>query len=150
MPLTGLLLLYEWTFFIFTLLYGWYLDAIFTWGKTSQRSSITASGPLQYDSVKGIAYDYHILFILTIMLLLNTMNLLYSNLYETDVFELQWNTFLFSFHHPGNRHLTSWDDQTVLYSVGMASLAILAPGLPLLFGVTALFSRYVIIYIEVN
>ena len=86
MPLTGLLLLYEWTFFIFTLLYGWYLDAIFTWGKTSQGSSITASGPLQYDSVKGILYDYHILFILTVMLLRNTMNLMYSNLYETDVF----------------------------------------------------------------
>lgn len=52
MPSTGLFLLYEWTFFIFALLYGWYLEAMCMWGR-SLGSSITASASLHYDFGKG-------------------------------------------------------------------------------------------------
>lgn len=34
MPWTGLLLMYEWTFTIFFLLFGGYLHLIYQWGKT--------------------------------------------------------------------------------------------------------------------
>lgn len=57
MPWTGLLLVYEWTFTIFFILFGSYLHVIHQWGKhvanrTSSVSSNTAS--YDYDSGKGI------------------------------------------------------------------------------------------------
>lgn len=94
MPLTGLLLLYEWTFFLFGLMFGRYLGAMAAWGRMSSAASVSASASLQYDSAKG--------------------NLKQQN---------------------------SWDCETILYGLGMACLAVLAPCLPFFFGVTALFSR---------
>lgn len=94
MPRTGLLLLYEWTFFLFFLMYGRYLEAISAWGRMSSGAANAAGAPFQYDSAKG-----------------------------------NW------------KQPTCWDGETILYGAGMASLAILAPCLPFMFGVTALFSR---------
>lgn len=53
MPLTGLLLLYEWTFFGFALLYGWFLEAMCMWGR-SFGSSTATSASSHTDSGKGL------------------------------------------------------------------------------------------------
>ncbi|KAI3458736.1 hypothetical protein Pfo_015399 [Paulownia fortunei] len=56
MPWTGLLLVYEWTFTIFFLLFGSYLHAIHQWGKhVAHQSASFSSRPesLDYDSGKG-------------------------------------------------------------------------------------------------
>ncbi|MCO5561676.1 hypothetical protein L7F22_015297 [Adiantum nelumboides] len=52
MPSTGLFLVYEWAFFLFALLYGWFLEAMSMWGR-SLGSSITGTVALHYDSGKG-------------------------------------------------------------------------------------------------
>ncbi|CAK9154859.1 unnamed protein product, partial [Ilex paraguariensis] len=97
MPWTGMLLMYEWTFTIFFLLFGCYLHLIYKWGKlvgNQVGSSSSRPGTLDYDSGKG-----------------------------------------------HQRHL-SCDVATWYYGVGMAFLAIAAPSLPCVFGITALFLRY--------
>ncbi|XP_024025163.1 inositol phosphorylceramide glucuronosyltransferase 1 [Morus notabilis] len=56
MPWTGLLLMYEWTFTIFSLLFGGYLHLIYQWGKATvvQSGSLPShSESLDYDSGKG-------------------------------------------------------------------------------------------------
>ncbi|CAK7341203.1 unnamed protein product [Dovyalis caffra] len=56
MPWTGLLLMYEWTFTIFFLLFGGFLHLIYLWGKrtASQAASLSShSENLDYDSGKG-------------------------------------------------------------------------------------------------
>ncbi|PON45970.1 Glycosyl transferase [Parasponia andersonii] len=56
MPWTGLLLLYEWTFTIFFLLFGGYIHLIYQWGlaTTVQAGSLSShSGSLDDDSGKG-------------------------------------------------------------------------------------------------
>ncbi|KAI5073588.1 hypothetical protein GOP47_0011601 [Adiantum capillus-veneris] len=63
-PLTGLFLVYEWTFFLFALLYGWFLEAMSMWGR-SLGSSMTGTLVLHYDSGKGnskhaSSFDGHI------------------------------------------------------------------------------------------
>ena len=57
MPWTGLLLMYEWTFTIFFLLFGGYLHLIYKWGSTTalQAGSPTShSDSLYDDSGKGL------------------------------------------------------------------------------------------------
>lgn len=57
MPWTGLLLMYEWTFTIFFLLFGGFLHLIYLWGKrmATQASSLSPhSESLAYDSRKGL------------------------------------------------------------------------------------------------
>ncbi|KAJ1385110.1 Nucleotide-diphospho-sugar transferase [Sesbania bispinosa] len=93
MPWTGLLLMYEWTFTIFFILFGGYLHLIYQWGKFVA-SRAAAPGSLDYDSGK---------------------------------------------RH--QRQMSSCDAATWYYGLGMALLAIAAPSLPCLFGVTALFLR---------
>ncbi|CAK9177243.1 unnamed protein product [Ilex paraguariensis] len=97
MPWTGMLLMYEWTFTIFFLLFGCYLHFIYKWGKVVANqvgSSSSRAGTLDYDSGKG-----------------------------------------------HQRHL-SCDIATWFYGVGMVFLAVAAPSLPCVFGITALFLRY--------
>ncbi|PIN10402.1 Glucuronosyltransferase [Handroanthus impetiginosus] len=55
MPWTGLLLVYEWTFTIFFILFGSYLHIIHLWGKRVADTSSFSSRPesLDYDSGKG-------------------------------------------------------------------------------------------------
>lgn len=56
MPWTGLLLMYEWTFAIFSVLFGGYLHIIYKWGKASAvRMGAFSSHPdaVDYDSGKG-------------------------------------------------------------------------------------------------
>ncbi|GMH13217.1 hypothetical protein Nepgr_015058 [Nepenthes gracilis] len=56
MPWTGLLLMYEWTFTIFFLLFGGYLLVIYQWGRRrAAQSEISSSDPesSDYDSGKG-------------------------------------------------------------------------------------------------
>lgn len=50
-PWTGLLLMYEWTFTIFFLLFGGYLHLIYKWGKMVATQG--ASSRPDYDSEKG-------------------------------------------------------------------------------------------------
>lgn len=59
MPWTGLLLVYEWTFAIFFLLFGGYLYMLHQWGKyVAHQSSSFLSHPesTDYDSEKGMFY----------------------------------------------------------------------------------------------
>ncbi|KAG5044408.1 hypothetical protein JHK87_008323 [Glycine soja] len=96
MPWTGLLLMYEWTFTIFFILFGGYIHLIYQWGKivgSRVASSLSQPGS-DYDSEK--------------------------------------------FHQ---RQISSCDSATWYYGLGMALLAIAAPSLPCLFGITALFLR---------
>ncbi|KAI3735523.1 hypothetical protein L6452_15024 [Arctium lappa] len=53
-PWTGLLLMYEWTFTVFFLLFGGYLHLIYKWGKmVANQGGSSRSGSLDYDSEKG-------------------------------------------------------------------------------------------------
>ncbi|KAL4305745.1 hypothetical protein HN51_039731 [Arachis hypogaea] len=97
MPWTGLLLMYEWTFTIFFILFGGYLHLIYQWGKivaSKAVSSLSQPGSSDYDSGK---------------------------------------------RH--QRQASSCDATTWFYGLGMAFLAIAAPSLPFVFGITALFVR---------
>ncbi|CAJ2631459.1 unnamed protein product [Trifolium pratense] len=96
MPWTGLLLMYEWTFTVFIILFGGYLHLIYRWGKyvASRAASSSLPESLDYDSGK---------------------------------------------RH--QRQISSCDVATWYYGLGMALLAIGAPSLPCLFGITALFLR---------
>ncbi|XP_073016287.1 LOW QUALITY PROTEIN: inositol phosphorylceramide glucuronosyltransferase 1-like [Primulina eburnea] len=97
MPWTGLLLVYEWTFTIFFILFGSYLLVIHQWGKHvgNQASSFSSSpASYDYDSGKG-----HL------------------------------------------RQMSSCDASAWYYGLGLASLALAAPLLPCLLGITALFLR---------
>ncbi|KAK1260842.1 putative glucuronosyltransferase PGSIP6 [Acorus gramineus] len=56
MPWTGLLLVYEWTFTLFFIIFGSYLHLIYQWGKTTENQSIALSSSTEssdYDSGKG-------------------------------------------------------------------------------------------------
>ncbi|KAJ9180000.1 hypothetical protein P3X46_008309 [Hevea brasiliensis] len=96
MPWTGLLLMYEWTFTIFFLLFGGFLHLTYLWGKMTATQVSVASHPeaLDDDSGKG-----HL------------------------------------------RQVSSCDFAIWYYGLGMAFLAIAAPALPCIFGITALFMR---------
>ncbi|ONI05028.1 hypothetical protein PRUPE_6G352300 [Prunus persica] len=97
MPWTGLLMMYEWTFTIFFILFGGYLHLIYQWGKgTAVQAGALSSVPesVDYDSGKG-----------------------------------------------HQRQESLCDSATLCYGLGMAFLAIAAPSLPCLFGITALFLR---------
>ncbi|KAM2895614.1 hypothetical protein FF1_010699 [Malus domestica] len=97
MPWTGLLLMYEWTFTIFFVLFGGYLHLIYQWGKTTAvqaETSPSAPESVDYDSGKG-----------------------------------------------HQRQASLCDNATLYYGLGMAFLAVAAPSLPCLFGITALFLR---------
>ncbi|XP_059665764.1 inositol phosphorylceramide glucuronosyltransferase 1 [Cornus florida] len=88
MPWTGLLLMYEWTFTIFFLLFGGYLHLIYKWGKRSTNQAGS-----------------------------------------------------FSSRHEGQQRQMACDFSTWNYWLGMAFLAVVAPSLPCVFGITALFPR---------
>ncbi|XP_061340437.1 inositol phosphorylceramide glucuronosyltransferase 1-like isoform X1 [Gastrolobium bilobum] len=97
MPWTGLLLIYEWTFTIFFLLFGGYLHLIYQWGKiVASRAASSLSRPESSDYDSGKRHQ---------------------------------------------RQMSSCDVATWYYGLGMALLAIGAPSLPCLFGITALFPR---------
>ncbi|XP_022144543.1 inositol phosphorylceramide glucuronosyltransferase 1 [Momordica charantia] len=95
MPWTGLLLMYEWIFTIFILLFGGYIHFIYKWGKSmaTQAGSFTDSESFDYS-----AKDH------------------------------QWQA-------------SSCDVTTWFYGLGMAFLAVVAPTLPCILGITALFLR---------
>lgn len=97
LPWTGLLMMYEWTFFTFFVLFGGYLSLIYQWGRSrSAHPGIYASDAEAQDLDNG--KGHHLQFSL-------------AN-------EVVW-----------------------LYGLGMAFLAILAPSLPYMFGISALFLR---------
>ncbi|KAF2306971.1 hypothetical protein GH714_022913 [Hevea brasiliensis] len=95
-PWTGLLLMYEWTFTIFFLLFGGFLRLTYIWGKMTAAQVSLPSLPesLDCDSGKG-----HL------------------------------------------RQGSSCDVAAWYYGLGMAFLAVAAPALPCIFGITALFLR---------
>ncbi|XP_057424029.1 inositol phosphorylceramide glucuronosyltransferase 1-like [Lotus japonicus] len=96
-PWTGLLLMYEWTFTIFFILFGGYLSLIYHWGKImASRASSSLSQPGSSDDDAGKGHQ---------------------------------------------RQISSCDAAAWFYGLGMAFLAIVAPSLPCLFGITALFLR---------
>ncbi|KAK7376282.1 hypothetical protein VNO78_34746 [Psophocarpus tetragonolobus] len=97
-PWTGLLLMYEWTFMIFFILFGGYLNLIYHWGKimASQTPSSLSHPGSSDDDDSGKGHQ---------------------------------------------RQVSSCDAATWFYGLGMAFLAIAAPSLPFLFGITALFLR---------
>ncbi|XAR53579.1 Glucuronosyltransferase [Bertholletia excelsa] len=53
MPWTGLLLMYEWTFTIFFILFGCYLHLIYMWGKSQGGSFTSRPNSSDYESGKG-------------------------------------------------------------------------------------------------
>ncbi|MED6225239.1 Inositol phosphorylceramide glucuronosyltransferase 1 [Stylosanthes scabra] len=96
-PWTGLLLVYEWTFTMFIILFGGYLHLIYNWGKTmASQSASSSSHPGASDDDSGKGHQ---------------------------------------------RQMSSCDIATWFYGLGMTFLAIAAPSLTFLFGVTALFLR---------
>lgn len=97
MPWTGLLLMYEWTFTLFFLLFGSYLHIVYQWGR------VAANQPGQFPA-HPVSLDYE----------------------------------------PGKGHQrqqSCCDNAAWYYGLGMAFLAIAAPALPGVFGVTSLFLR---------
>uniref|UniRef100_A0A5B7B0J2 Putative inositol phosphorylceramide glucuronosyltransferase 1 n=1 Tax=Davidia involucrata TaxID=16924 RepID=A0A5B7B0J2_DAVIN len=96
MPWTGLLLIYEWTFTIFFLLFGSYLHFIYQWGKMTANQAGSFSRPEAFDYDSGRGHQ---------------------------------------------RRVSSCDVATWYYGLGMAFLAVAAPSLPCVFGITALFMR---------
>ncbi|XP_058089130.1 inositol phosphorylceramide glucuronosyltransferase 1-like, partial [Magnolia sinica] len=97
MPWTGLLLMYEWTFTSFFIIFGSYLHLVYEWGKATATPGGTFSPQGQssdYDSGKG-----------------------------------------------HQRQVSNCDTATWFYGIGMAVLAVAAPSLPCLLGITALFAR---------
>ncbi|XVF57062.1 hypothetical protein PTKIN_Ptkin06aG0173300 [Pterospermum kingtungense] len=96
-PWTGLLLMYEWTFTIFFLLFGAFLHLIYQWG--SRTATQMGSFPSHTDSFDSDSRKGH------------------------------------------QRPASSCDVVPWYYGLGMAFLAIAAPALPCIFGVTALFLR---------
>ncbi|XP_057550157.1 inositol phosphorylceramide glucuronosyltransferase 1 [Amaranthus tricolor] len=97
LPWTGLVLMYEWTFTLFFLLFGGYLRLVYQWGKIkATQAALYSSDPesLDYDYRKG-----------------------------------------------HQRQVSSYDAAVLYYGLGMAFLAIIAPLLPYLLGITALFVR---------
>ncbi|XP_027366507.1 inositol phosphorylceramide glucuronosyltransferase 1-like isoform X1 [Abrus precatorius] len=96
-PWTGLLLMYEWTFTIFFILFGGYIKLIYHWGKSmASQTTSSLSHPESSDEESGKLHQ---------------------------------------------RQMSSCDVATWFYGLGMAFLAIAAPSLPFLFGITALFLR---------
>lgn len=56
-PWTGLLLMYEWIFTIFFLLFGFYLHIIYKWGKmVANQTGNPRPGASDYDSEKGFVF----------------------------------------------------------------------------------------------
>ncbi|KZV22581.1 inositol phosphorylceramide glucuronosyltransferase 1 [Dorcoceras hygrometricum] len=103
MPWTGLLLVYEWTFTIFFILFGSYLHFIHRWGRhVANQSSSYLSNSASVDDDSG------------------------------KVFGLFFRS---------SRKMSSCDASAWYYGLGMASLALAAPLLPCLLGITALFLR---------
>ncbi|CAA6662470.1 unnamed protein product [Spirodela intermedia] len=98
MPWTGLLLMYEWTFAGFFMLFGTFLRLMYRWGRAMGTQLGAASSHSDaseaYDSGKG-----------------------------------------------HQRHSSHCDVGVCFYGLGMALLAIIAPSLPCIFGITALFPR---------
>ncbi|XP_022719025.1 inositol phosphorylceramide glucuronosyltransferase 1-like isoform X1 [Durio zibethinus] len=100
MPWTGLLLMYEWTFTVFFLLFGAFLHLIYQWGRRTATQAGSVSSRM--DSMDS---------------------------FNTD-------------SRKGHQRLaSSCDIVTWYYGLGMAFLAIAAPALPCIFGITALFLR---------
>ncbi|KAJ4833365.1 Inositol phosphorylceramide glucuronosyltransferase 1 [Turnera subulata] len=97
MPWTGLLLMYEWTFTVYFLLFGGFLHLTYLWGKmvASQAGSLS-SRPESHNDDSGKVHQ---------------------------------------------RQGSSCDIAAWYYGLGMAFLAVAAPSLPCLFGITALFLR---------
>lgn len=57
LPWTGLVLMYEWTFTLFFLLFGGYLRLVYQWGKVkATQATLYSSDPesLDYDYGKGL------------------------------------------------------------------------------------------------
>ena len=129
MPWTGLLLVYEWTFTIFFLLFGSYLYIIRQWGKHVARQSSFLSHPesSDYDSGKGIFYFRKIIIV-------DPVCILHLQIIIVNVWFLLGHV----------RQLSSCDVSTWYYGLGMASLALAIPLLPCFLGITALFMRYYI------
>ncbi|KAL6132479.1 hypothetical protein ACLB2K_064722 [Fragaria x ananassa] len=96
MPWTGLLLMYEWTFTIFFLLFGGYIHLVYQWGRTTAVQATFSSGSESVDDDSGKGHQ---------------------------------------------RQVSLCDSASLHYGLGMAFLAVAAPSLPCLFGVTALFLR---------
>ncbi|XP_058094528.1 inositol phosphorylceramide glucuronosyltransferase 1-like [Magnolia sinica] len=97
MPWTGLLLMYEWIFASFFIIFGRYLHLVYEWGKATAAQTgafSTYSESSEYNSGKG-----------------------------------------------HQRQVSTCDTATWFYGLGMAFLAVAAPSLPCLFGITALFAR---------
>ncbi|WOL16736.1 inositol phosphorylceramide glucuronosyltransferase 1-like [Canna indica] len=95
LPWTGLLLMYEWTFTSFFIMFGSYLNFIYQLGKsTAVQTNHSRVESSDYDSGKG-----------------------------------------------SQRNASNCDIMVWFYWLGIALLAIIAPSLPLLLGITALFTR---------
>lgn len=95
-PWTGLLLMYEWTFTIFLLVFGGYLHLVYQWGKIVANQGGSSSSRPEFSD------------------------------YSTG---------------KGHQRQTSCDVAMWYYGLGMAILAVAAPSLPCVFGITALFLR---------
>ncbi|KAF8388225.1 hypothetical protein HHK36_026891 [Tetracentron sinense] len=96
MPWTGLLLMYEWAFTIFYLIFGGYLHLTYQLGKITTQAGLFSSHPESFDCDSGKGHQ---------------------------------------------QQASTCDAATWYYGLGMALLAVAAPSLPCIFGITALFLR---------
>ncbi|KAL2227558.1 UNVERIFIED_CONTAM: Inositol phosphorylceramide glucuronosyltransferase 1 [Sesamum indicum] len=129
MPWTGLLLVYEWTFTVFFLLFGSYLHVVHHWGKyvANQTASFSTNPEsLDNDSRKGMVVVANYL----------VLHACVSKWLDLLMFDMCLGHL---------REMSSCDVAACYYGLGMASLALAVPLLPCLLGVTALFLRYSVI-----
>lgn len=126
MPWTGLLLLYEWTFSLFFVMFGSYLYIICELGKESCSSGVAFSVRSDYsDRLKGMHVSYLTLSAMDLLLFL-----------PFGLFPINLSCDSGNLPQP-----SSFDKSAAFYWIGMALLAIVVPSLPCLFGISALFLR---------
>ena len=132
-PWTGLLLMYEWTFTLFILFFGGYLYLVYLWGKTTAlQAGSFSSNPesYDYDSGKGLLHLSTCIFKMHCFMWLLPISYCHS---------LNWLILICISGH--QRQGLSCDVVTCCYGLGMAFLAVAAPSLPCVLGITALFAR---------
>jgi hypothetical protein len=123
MPWTGLLLMVEWTFVAFFLLFGSYLRFVYRWGSISANHV----GYSNSDSSENRA---------------GTGMLNYITSYKVSSFSLRNFRYLTAWSFAGHqRNMSDCDVEVTFYWAGMAVIAIATVFSPTILGITALFTK---------
>ena len=123
MPWTGLLLMFEWTFVAFFLLFGSYLRFVYRWGSISA----THVGYSNSDSSEN-----H----------MGTGMLYYITSCKVSSFFSRNFRYLTAWSFAGHqRNISDFDMEATFYWTGMAVIAVITVFSPTILGITALFTK---------